>query len=148
MKVSADFHLEEFVPKAIFKQYQAAALWFIDPRIITIAQTIRTNLGRAITINNWMDGGPAQFRGFRPKGCTIGAPLSQHRLGRAIDIIVAGMTNDEVFEYLQNHFAGYSELGLTTIENPAFTKGWTHIDLRPKVDGFYPEKGFLIVDPK
>lgn len=147
MKISQDFHLEEFVPKVTFKKFVGESLWFIDPRIVLIAQKIRTNLGRPIHINTWMDGGPRQFSGFRPISCTVGGTYSQHRRGCAIDIVVDDMPNEEVFEYLCNHWSGFDELGLTTIENPKITKGWTHLDLRQKLIGLHPEKMFLIVDP-
>lgn len=147
MKISQDFHLEEFVPKAVFKQFGAKAEWFVNPRVKAAVQKLRTNLGRSVHMNDYMDGGPHQYRGFRPKNCTVGAVYSQHRLANAVDLVVDGMSSEEVFEYLCNHWAGFDELGLTTIENPKMTPGWTHIDWRPKLIGIHPEKMFLIVDP-
>lgn len=147
MKISQDFHLEEFVPKLVFQTFGAKSAWFIDPRLIELVQEIRTNLGRPIHINTWMDRGPQQYRGFRPKNCTVGSTYSQHRRGCAVDIVVDGMGNEEVFEYLCNHWAGYDKFGLTVIENPKMTPGWTHLDLRAKIPGVHPEKMYLIVDP-
>lgn len=147
MKVSANFHLEEFVPKNVFKIFGQKALWQLDPRLIEIVQKIRIDLGRPIHINTWMDGGKYEFRGYRPITSDVGAQFSQHRRGCALDIDVEDMTNEEVFEFLMNHWHGYDAMGVTTLENPKFTPGWTHFDLRQKIEGVHPERSFLIVDP-
>ena len=91
MKVSTNFHLEEFVPKNVFKIFGQKALWQLDPRLIEIVQKIRIDLGRPIHINTWMDGGKYEFRGYRPITSDVGAQFSQHRRGCALDIDVEDM---------------------------------------------------------
>ncbi len=127
MKISDHFHLEELVPKAIFEQYGARSKWFIDPQLIVAIEWIRTRYGKAMTINNWSNGGSFQNRGFRTPTTTVGARLSQHKFGRAADFNIDGMTSQEVFTDL----VGISEqLPFTTIENVAYTPTWSHIDCR------------------
>ena len=131
MKVSSNFYLQEFVDPGTYGKFGDSSIWFIDPRIITLAQFIRERLGKPCTINNWNAGGQYQYSGFRPPGCTIGAAYSQHRFGRAIDLKVKGMSADEVREDIINSWEIYRKsTALTTIEDGAFAPTWCHMDIR------------------
>ena len=130
MKVSANFNLKEFIDPETYKRFGDSSIWFIDNRIITLAQFIRERLNKPCTINNWSNGGQYQYSGFRPPECTIGAKLSQHRFGRGIDLKCKGMTADEVREDIIKNFDIYNKIGLTTIEDGKFAPTWCHIDVR------------------
>ena len=130
MKVSANFNLKEFIDPETYKRFGDSSIWFIDNRIITLAQFIRERLNKPCTINNWSNGGQYQYSGFRPPECTIGAKLSQHRFGRGIDLKCKGMTADEVREDIIKNFDIYNKIGLTTIEDGKFAPTWCHIDIR------------------
>ena len=126
MKVSANFSLSEFIDKDTYRRFGTSSIWFIDQRIISIAQLLRDRVGLPITIN----GGQYNLSGFRPPSTKIGASLSQHRFGRAIDVKVKGMTPKEVSEEIIENFEIYKKVGLTTMENVEFTKSWNHLDCR------------------
>jgi len=128
MKVSKDFSLAEFVPSSIYEHFVDKAIWFIDPKIVLMAQFIRDRFGKPMTINNYPMGGSFQYSGFRDTACTIGATNSQHRHGRAIDFRIHGMTPMEVRDDIIKNFALYGPSGLTTIEGG--TPTWTHVDCR------------------
>jgi len=128
--LTTNFRLEEFIDPDTFKKYGEQSIWFIDPRIVNLAQFIRERLGKPCTINNWYSGGQYQYSGFRPPACTIGASLSQHRFGRAIDLKVSGMSADEVRDDIINNYDVYRKVGLTTIEDGAYAPTWCHIDIR------------------
>jgi hypothetical protein len=128
MMVSKDFSIAEFVPPAIFEKYVGRSIWFIDPKIITIAQFIRDRFNKPITINNYLKGGSYQYSAFRDSSCTIGAKDSQHRHGRAIDFRLQGMTPEEIRADIFKNFDLYRQTGLTTIE--ADTPTWVHVDCR------------------
>ena len=130
MKISANFHLEEFIDPDTFDAFGEQSIWFIDPRIVALAQFMRERLAKPCTINNWSFGGKFKHSGFRPPKCTVGATLSQHRFGRAIDLKVKGMTADEVREEIIGNFDIYKKAGLTTIEDGAYAPSWCHIDIR------------------
>ena len=130
MKLTANFTLQEFIDPDTYKKYGTSSIWFIDPRIVNLAQFIRERLGKPCTINNWTSGGQYQLSGFRPPECTIGAKLSQHRFGRAIDLKVKDMTADEVREDIISNYDVYKKVGLTTIEDGAYAPTWCHIDIR------------------
>ncbi|TSA34064.1 MAG: hypothetical protein D4R64_12715 [Porphyromonadaceae bacterium] len=128
MKVSKDFSLAEFVPPVIYEKYIDKSIWFIDPKIVQMAQFIRDRFGKPMTINNYLTGGPYQYSAFRDNACAIGAKNSQHRHGRAIDFRIQGMTPMEIRADIIKNFELYRPSGLTTIEGG--TPTWTHIDCR------------------
>lgn len=128
MKLSKDFSLVEFVPPAIYERYLDKSIWFIDPKIVVMAQFLRNRFGKPVTINNHHSGGDFQYSGFRDYRSTIGAVNSQHRHGRAIDFRIKGVTPGEIREDIAVNFELYRTTGLTTIEEDTAT--WTHIDCR------------------
>ena len=130
MKISEHFLLEEFVSKNTFDKFGAKSIWFVDKGIIAVAEKLRAYFGKSITINNWHNGGTLNSRGFRERACVIGGEFSIHRLGKAIDFNVDGLTAQAVHRaVLDKHAELWPEI--TAIEDVAFTSNWTHIDLRP-----------------
>lgn len=128
--LSTHFSVEEFVPEVIFKAYGLNSKWFIDQRLVILAEYIRGYFDEAVTINNWNTGGDFQNRGYRTPGSPVGAKLSQHRYGRAMDINVHGYSSDEVNKAIIDNFEKFKANGLTTIENVTATPTWTHVDIR------------------
>lgn len=132
----------EFIPKPIYDRYGENARWFIDPKLIAIAEFIREEFELPVIINNWHTGGKFQERGYRVPTTETGARYSQHKFGRAIDINVQGVPAAEVSEWVIASFASLKPLGLTAIENPSSTPTWTHIDVR-----WHLSNELLIVNP-
>tara|TARA_Y100000310_G_scaffold89874_1_gene86978 strand:- start:264 stop:689 length:426 start_codon:yes stop_codon:yes gene_type:complete len=131
MKVSSNFYLQEFIDPNTYKRFGASSIWFIDRKIINLAQFIRERLGKPCTVNNWHSGGSRNYAGFDPPGGWRKATsLSQHRFGRAMDLKVKGVTADEVREELENNYSIYKRFGLGAIEDGAFAPTWCHIDVR------------------
>jgi len=128
MKVAKNFTLAEFVHPEILDRWGAKSLWFIDPKIFTMAQALRDRFNRPVTINDWITGGVYIDSGLRQLNCQIGAALSQHKYGRGIDPKVKGIDPLEVQEDIRNFFYYYQNAGLTTIEDA--TPTWTHMDCR------------------
>lgn len=129
--LTTNFRLEEFIDPDTFGRFGESSIWFIDPRLVTLAQFMRDRLGKPCTINNWHTGGQYQYSAFDPPGGYRKATsLSQHRFGRAMDLKVSGMTADEVREDIINNYDIYREAGLTTIEDGDYAPTWCHIDIR------------------
>lgn len=121
------FKTQEFVSKEIYAKWGENSLWFIDPRLIKLADFIREFFDKPVKIN---DGGQYNYSGFREPECTVGAKLSQHRFGRAIDIKVTGMAPRAVFDAIRANESKFMEAGLTTLERAEDTPSWTHCDIR------------------
>lgn len=129
-KIGTYFYLYEFVPKEIYDRWGEKSIWFIERRIVLLADFIRDRFGKAMTINNWHEGGNFNYRGFRQRSCEIGSELSQHRFGRAIDFNLQDTTPEEVYKDILDNNDMYIKAGATTIEDITFAKHWTHIDIR------------------
>lgn len=137
------FRITEFVPKQIFDRFGANAWWLIDPKVPRICAEIKADFGGAqVIINNWYAGGVRQFSGYRPISCKTGGNDSQHRHGRAADVLVAGHTADAVRDHILAQKEKYIALGLTTLEHKAFAPTWVHFDVR-----FTGMNEILIVKP-
>jgi hypothetical protein len=142
-KITENFRVEEFVPQKIFQKYGDKSVWFVDPKIIRIAQLLREYFDKSMTINNWHNGGSFNYRGFRDDSfyyqwdANLSAykskrkgKLSQHRMGRAIDFNISGVECDEVRnEFLKNE-AQWIDAGLTVIEDARYSPTWIHCDIR------------------
>lgn len=127
-KISKNFIIQEFVPEDIYKRFGNSSIWFIDQKIVDIAQLLRTNFGKPVYINNWHLGGACQESSFRSPNTSTGAVYSQHKAGRAIDLRIKDFDPEEIREYIRNTFSIWNDLGLTTIEKN--TPTWVHIDCR------------------
>ena len=128
-QVSKNFIIQEFVPPVVFNQFGDRAIWVVDPRIIGFCQWLRDYTGKAVTINNWHQGGPRSESCFRLPLSTTGASLSQHKFGRAVDAKVDGLTPDEVRGIIRkNYDLLLVNYGITTIEKD--TPSWAHADCR------------------
>jgi hypothetical protein len=108
-------------------------LILIDSRLVSVYKTIKKYFPQAY-VNNWHKGGKLQQSGYRNDGS--GAPVSQHRFGRAIDI--HGVTPIVLYNHIRKwrliHYRA-----ITAIEALQDTPSWLHIDVR------YSQAGFQIV---
>jgi len=146
MKINEFFVSQEFVDPTTYQRFGDSAIWFIDQRVIDGITAIRKALNLPITVNNWHKGGQFKYRGFRPKECTEGAEMSQHRYGRATDVEVIGMTPQQLYQWILDNWVRLKlYLYFTTLEDIAFTAGWLHIDNRNT--GIVMLNGPLIVRP-
>jgi len=128
IQISTNFYLDEFIPKEIYERFANHSKWFIDPRLVSLAQFVRDYFDKSVTINNWIFGGSRNYSGFRPPNTTIGAVYSQHRFGRAIDPIIKGISPDEVRATIRKDKDLFFQAGLRCVEEN--TPSWTHLDIR------------------
>jgi hypothetical protein len=88
-----NFELYEFLPRDFYNQWypvRGEKLWtMFDDRVLRSAQAIRERYGK-MEANTWYwPGGKHQYRGWRPQFCEVGAKLSDHKGGRALDLVPA-----------------------------------------------------------
>jgi len=128
MKVSEHFDIREFVPPETWSAYGEHSIKFIDSRILVLLEKIRELCGgKSITANNWHYAGKYRYRGYRPADCKVGALKSMHRLGKAVDFDVKGMSAEQVRGVIRMNQVELMRLGLTRIEAGV---NWVHIDLK------------------
>ena len=125
MKVTKNFSLKEFVSKETWDKYKSKSLWFIEPRIIETAQTLRDILNTPLTINSWSYGGNRNESGLRIPEHKNYSPYSQHTFGRAIDIISSKYTADEMPDHIIKNSFLYPHINAMELK-----VNWLHIDCR------------------
>lgn len=104
----------------------------LDDRLLETADDVRDLLGVPCTCNDYARGGKRRWSGFRPPSCTVGAKGSQHRKGRAVDLLPKGMTAG-VARIVVRKAVGAGKLPhLGAVE---LDVSWLHIDVRPRVGG-------------
>jgi hypothetical protein len=126
------FTLEELLPEEFYHEnkYREEYLWTIcfDPRTLWTADRLRKRFG-SMTVNTWKwpNIKKHQFRGYRPPNCTIGSKLSQHRYGRALDLIPRDIGAEKIREQiLANPFSEDFQF-ITCLE---INISWLHFDTR------------------
>jgi len=124
------FSLREVLPQNFYannKPIRGEKLWLLfDPRILQTADLLRERYGTLIA-NTWAWGGTHQFRGFRPFNCGIGAEFSQHKFGRALDLIPKHVSSEEIRRDIIAQPNGANYKYITAIETDI---SWLHIDCR------------------
>ena len=88
----------------------------MNPKLIELLQELRNKLGKSISITSG-------YRCEHHNHKVGGAKHSQHVLGTAADIRVAGMNAHEVHDYIASHFNQRCK-GLGKYKN------FTHVDVR------------------
>jgi uncharacterized protein YcbK (DUF882 family) len=84
------FTLEELVDRATYQQWGKNAWTLFSPDLLYSLDGLREFFNTPITVNNWHNGGPYQYRGFRGPECAVGAKFSYHKRGMAVDFDVKG----------------------------------------------------------
>jgi hypothetical protein len=151
MKVSANFDIREFVPKATWDKWKERSIWFIRKEVIELAEFYKSfflsyyqksdaNIVNVlIVVNNWHTGGTNQNRGYRPPSSTVGGTESQHRFGNAFDcdiiIVYKNGTKKEadykeIHKIISDNYSQFRAKGLSTIESLQHAPTWLHSDLR------------------
>lgn len=165
MKISKNFDVREFVPRHIFDQFGDRSSWFVNPKIVKIAEFYKSffltyyknKLGNdqvknvLIRVNNWHTGGPHQWRCLRTPQCTEGAANSQHRYMNGFDCDIIIVREDatieadyrEIHQVIQANETEFMANGVTTVEDVSIAATWLHTDCRWIPD----QKHILIVRP-
>ena len=119
------FSIKELVPPEIYESRGQRAWELLDTRILKAIDLIRDDFGPLI-VNNWATGGKLKYRGFRPRDVTVGARLSQHRFGRAIDFHATVSPHGDIYEAILTE----KYWMVSTVENLTDTPTWIHVDCR------------------
>lgn len=124
------FKLYEVMPQGDFYRWQPAygdRLWYMfDVRLLVTLDRLRRHYGKLVA-NTWMWGGRHQYRGWRPMDVNVGAQLSQHKFGRAIDLIPLNTRVDKIRQDIIDDPFHEDFVHITTIEADV---SWLHLDVR------------------
>lgn len=125
------FELRELLPPEIYyklgEEQPEEVLWpLIDDKLKAVLDCVRGEIIQAPMIcNTWHFGGAYTLRGLRPKDCPTGAKNSQHKLGRAADLVCYKYTAEQMRKmiYEKRHLLPYP----VRIEEGV---SWLHIDVK------------------
>lgn len=136
-KLTEHFYLDEFIPPEIYSARGVKSIALLDMRIIAGVQFLREKAQEkygssvSFTVNNWYNKGKRHESGLRLPNTRTGAKWSQHKYGRAVDIVPKGLSVAQLFEIVKDNERYLIDAGfITTIENIAYTKTWLHVDCR------------------
>lgn len=138
------FGIKELVPKDFYNNYSSKGEQFLfqiifDERLLRLIDKIRDEFG-PMTVCDWSWGGGSNYRGFRPPDCNVGASLSQHRFGRAVDMIPKNVHPDDMRKEIIKDQGTYKWRDVGGLEMKI---SWFHVDVRArsnpnKINLFYP----------
>jgi hypothetical protein len=129
------FALNEVVHPGAIQALGERAWTLMDERILRGADWLRELFGPC-TINGKFGGKGFTESGLRDPFTKTGAPFSQHKFGRALDLKFHKVTCKEVYDYIIRNPGQARENGITTVEDIAFTGTWLHIDCRLLPESF------------
>ena len=95
----------------------------IDQTLVVLLQAIREHFGKAVTITSG-------YRTGTHNTAVGGSKTSQHLLGKAADIQVAGVSVEDVAAYAESLLPTWGGVGRYPVK-AGRTKGWVHVDTRP-----------------
>lgn len=95
----------------------------VDQTLVVLLQAIREHFGKAVTITSG-------YRTGTHNTAVGGSKSSQHLLGRAADIQVAGVSVEDVAAYAESLMPDWGGVGRYPVK-AGRAKGWVHVDTRP-----------------
>ena len=95
----------------------------VDEVLTVVLQCIREHFGKAVTITSG-------YRTPTHNAKVGGSKSSQHLLGRAADIQVAGTSVEDVAAYAESLLHNSGGVGRYPVK-AGRAKGWVHVDTRP-----------------
>lgn len=94
-----------------------------DESLVVLLQCIREHFGKPITITSG-------YRTGTHNTAVGGSRSSQHLLGKAADIQVAGVSVEDVAAYAESLMPAWGGVGRYPVK-AGRAKGWVHVDTRP-----------------
>lgn len=127
------FRLYELLPPEVFsyedmmqKEKHLQQGWALfDVKLLETIDVIRDIIGYPLVCNTWYQDGSRRYSGYRTIGCTTGAAKSQHKLGKAVDLICPKMSAEDM---RQKIIANQDRLPYPIRIEDGVT--WLHIDTK------------------
>ena len=94
-----------------------------------------------MSVNTWHWGGSSEYRGWRPWDCGVGAFLSQHKFGKALDLLPTEITSEKIRKDIKKDQNQNEFKYITCIEDNVIQ---LHLDVR---NWNRTKHGILIIKP-
>lgn len=132
------FELYEVLPPELYKyeyyiseEAREKGWELMDEKLLITMDIIRGEIVKAPLIcNTWYQDGNRRNSGLRVQNCTVGATNSQHKLGKAADLLCPKYTAEEMRQMIRDneHLLPYP----IRIEDGV---SWLHIDTKERKKG-------------
>lgn len=76
---------------------------FFDQKLLETIDVVREIIGLPLICNTWFQDGNRVASGYRTKTCSVGAENSQHKLGKAVDLICHKMSAEEMRQKIRTN---------------------------------------------
>jgi len=120
------FKIEEVMPPDLCNPSDPNQWFFFDDRILITADRLREHYG-PLVCNTWFYGGEHGLRGYRSWPTKVGSQYSQHKFGRALDLIPIKVEAEEIRQDIIANPTREMYEYITAIETGV---SWLHIDCR------------------
>lgn len=126
-----NFSITELVGPEIYEYHGDHFSWFLlDQTALKVLQALREEFGPCV-VNNWNSGGQFKESGLRERTTKTGAKNSAHKFGMAFDCKFKNYSADEVRKAVLENEQKWLNLGMTRIEDGAYSPTWLHFDVIP-----------------
>ena len=103
------FELYELLPPEVYtydmmvseEARERAFAKFFDYKLLVTIDVVREIIGYPLICNTWFQDGNRKNCGFRTQQCEVGAAQSQHKLGKAVDLICHKMSAEEMRQKIE-----------------------------------------------
>lgn len=76
---------------------------YFDEKLLITIDVIRDIIGLPLICNTWFQDGNRKNCGYRTQTCSVGAAQSQHKLGKAVDLICHKMSAEDMRQKIEEN---------------------------------------------
>lgn len=103
------FELYELLPPELYtydmmiseEARERAFANYFDPKLLETIDIVREIIGLPLICNTWFQDGNRRNSGFRTQQCEVGVAQSQHKLGKAVDLICHKMSAENMRQRIE-----------------------------------------------
>ena len=121
-----NFIIQELVTPSTFDKLGEYAFKLFDEKALQSLDKLRNDYGKALKINDWVNGGRYSESGLRDIHTNTGASKSAHKFGYAFDLKhYDGSDIKPLQEFIRKFGSTY---GIKRVEAFSHTPTWVHIE--------------------
>lgn len=103
------FELYELLPPELYtydmmvseEARERAFANYFDTKLLETIDVVREIIGLPLICNTWFQDGNRRNSGFRTQQCEVGVAQSQHKLGKAVDLICHKMSAEDMRQKIE-----------------------------------------------
>ena len=103
------FELHELLPPELYTYdmmvsedaRERAFAHYFDHKLLETIDAVREIIGLPLICNTWFIDGNRRNSGFRTQQCEVGAARSQHKLGKAVDLVCGKMSAEDMRQKIE-----------------------------------------------